>query len=297
MEKKKVLVVGLGELLWDMFFDENGIFIEKKPGGAPVNPIYHVAQLGGEGYAISAIGDDELGIELLGELRKKSISSDYISTVDHPTGTVLVEMNGKSHTFSIVEGIAWDHIPMAQASVDLVKRADAVFFGTLALRTPESNQTIHTLLSSVPSEALRFFDINIRQHYYSKELIDSLLKQANVFKVNDDELKMLSTLFNLTGSDNEVCRWFMDTYNLRYVILTAGAVCSTIYSPDEISSIWTPKDIKVEDTVGAGDAFSGAFVYSILMGRSLREAHRRAVDIAAFVCTERGAWPEYPKEL
>lgn len=296
MEKKKKLVVGLGELLWDMFFDENGIFIEKKPGGAPVNPIYHVAQLGGEGYAISAVGNDELGIELLGELKKKSISSDYIRTVDYPTGTVLVEMKEKSHTFTIVEGVAWDHIPMAQASVDLVKRADAVFFGTLALRAPESNQAIHTLLSAVPSEALRFFDINIRQHFYSKGLIDRLLRQANVFKINDEELKMLGELFGFTGSDSEVCRRFMDTYHLRYVILTAGAVCSTIYSPDEISSIWTPK-VEVEDTVGAGDAFSGAFVYSILTGKSLREAHQRAVDIAAFVCSKRGAWPEYPIDL
>ena len=148
------------------------------------------------------------------------------------------------------------------------------------------------MLSYVPESALRFFDINIRQKYYSEELIKELLQQANVFKLNDEELEMFRPMFNLEGDEDTCCRRIMEEYNLKYLVLTAGSRYSTIYSADEKSTINTPK-VVVADTVGAGDSFSGAFVYSILSGKSLKEAHQCAVDTAAFVCTKEGAWPEY----
>lgn len=285
MENNKPVIVGIGELLWDV------LPTGKRAGGAPVNFVYHATQLGAEGYAISAVGNDLAGTEILQELDKNGIDH-CIATVDYPTGTVLVELNNGIPTYNIVEGVAWDHIPLTEEAINTVKKADAICFGTLAQRSSESRKTLNTLLSYVPESALRFFDINIRQKYYSEELIKELLHQANVFKLNDEELEMFRPMFNLEGDEETCCRRIMEEYDLKYLVLTAGSRYSTIYSADEKSTINTPK-VVVADTVGAGDSFSGAFVYSILSGKSLKEAHQCAVETAAFVCTKEGAWPEY----
>ncbi len=284
---KKPLVVGIGELLWDVFPDR------KKAGGAPVNFVYHATCMGAEGYAISAVGNDVLGVEIIQELEKNRIGN-YIEQVNYPTGSVLVELHQGAPAYSIIEGVAWDHLPLTQQAIDLVKKADAVCFGTLAQRSAISHETIRTLVNCTPKKAIRFFDINLRQHYYSKELVIESLEQANVFKLNDEELLTLRLMFGLEGSDEAVCRWFMQAYELHYLVLTAGSAFSTIYSHTETSTIQTPV-VEVADTVGAGDSFSGALVCSLLQGQPLREAHRRAVEIAAFVCTQHGAWPSYSK--
>lgn len=281
----KPVVVGIGELLWDVF--PTG----KRAGGAPINFVYHATQLGAEGHAISAVGNDIFGTEIIQELTKNNIAY-FCETISYPTGSVKVELKDGQPTYTIIEDVAWDHIPLSQQAIDLVKKADAVCFGTLALRHADSKNTVETLLNYAPESALRFFDINLRQHYYSKELIEDLLKKANVLKINDDEIKEISKLFGINGTEDEICKWFLEKYNLRYVVLTAGEKYSVIYSPTESSRIDTPK-VCVADTVGAGDAFSGAFVSAILAGKTLRQAHEQAVKTAAFVCTKNGAWPAY----
>ena len=288
MKKNKPIVVGIGELLWDV------LPTGKRAGGAPINFVYHATQMGAEGYAISAVGNDVSGTEIIQELEKSHISNS-LGIVEHPTGSVMVELKQGIPTYTIIEGVAWDYIPLTQEAIDLVKKADAICFGTLALRSAASRETILTLLSYAREDALRFFDINIRQSYYSKELIETLLHKANVFKINDDELVLIRTMCDLEGTDEEVCRQLIGKYNLRYMILTAGSSFSSVYTADEVSTISTPK-VQVADTVGAGDSFSGAFIYSILTGKSLREAHQAAVETAAFVCTQAGAWPEYPNK-
>ena len=288
MKKNKPIVVGIGELLWDV------LPTGKRAGGAPINFVYHATQMGAEGYAISAVGNDVSGTEIIQELEKSHISNS-LGIVEHPTGSVMVELKDGIPTYTIIEGVAWDYIPLTQEAIDLVKKADAICFGTLALRSAASRETILTLLSYAREDALRFFDINIRQSYYSKELIETLLHKANVFKINDDELVLIRTMCDLEGTDEEVCRQLIGKYNLRYMILTAGSSFSSIYTADEASTIPTPK-VQVADTVGAGDSFSGAFIYSILTGKSLREAHQAAVETAAFVCTQEGAWSEYPNK-
>lgn len=285
MEKKKPVVVGIGELLWDV------LPTGKRAGGAPINFVYHATQMGAEGYAVSAVGNDLSGTEIIQELDKSGINYS-LGSVEYPTGSVMVELKDGIPTYTIIEGVAWDHIPLTQEAIDLVKKADAICFGTLSLRAPESKATVLALLNYLPEEALRFFDINIRQHYYSKELIETLLHKANIFKVNDEELELLRGMCDLEGSDEEACRKMLRKYNLKYVILTAGSAFSSVYAADDQSTLPTPK-VEVADTVGAGDSFSGAFVYSLLTGKSLREAHRIAVDTAAFVCTQEGAWPSY----
>lgn len=287
MEGNKPIVVGIGELLWDV------LPTGKKAGGAPINFVYHATQLGAEGYAISAVGKDELGEEIVQELDNNHIAH-CIESVDYPTGTVEVTLEKGIPTYNIIENVAWDHIPVSSKAIEIVKEAKAICFGTLAQRNMDSRKALTELLSYAPEDALRFFDINIRQNYYSKELILDLLGKANILKINDEELEMLRPMMGLEGNYEVCCKALLEKYGLKYVILTAGSKFSAIYSTDENSVIGTPK-VAVADTVGAGDSFSGAFVYSILAGKSLKEAHRKAVNTAAFVCSKEGAWPEYSK--
>ena len=160
------------------------------------------------------------------------------------------------------------------------------------MRHTHTKETVKKLLASARPDALRFFDVNLRQSYYSKGLIEDLLGFSNAFKLNDEELVVLRGLFGFTGADEEVCRALLRQYKLRYLIFTAGAKYSVVYTPNDISRIDTPR-VTVVDTVGAGDSFSGAFVYAVLTGKTLREAHENAVKTAAFVCSRAGAWPSY----
>ena len=282
---KKPVVVGIGELLWDM------LPTGKKAGGAPINFVYHASRLGAEGYAISAVGDDELGHEILKELDNNSIQY-LIEKVPYPTGTVQVTLQNGIPDYVINERVAWDHLSPTSNAIDLAERADAICFGTLGQRSAQSRETIQAILSFAPDEAYRCFDINLRQHYYTKELIEESLYLANVFKINDAELAVLRDMFRLEGTDKEVAKWFIERYNLRMLVLTAGASYSTIYTVKEESTLQTP-EVQVADTVGAGDAFSGALIISLLKGASLKEAHEFAVKTAAYVCTKEGAWPAY----
>lgn len=280
---KKPIIIGIGELLWDM------LPTGKKVGGAPVNFVYHASRSGAESYAISAVGKDSLGNEIMQEIDKVGISY-VIEKTDYPTGTVLVQLNNGIPSYTIIEGVAWDYIPLTEKMRELAQKADAICFGTLAQRSEVSRNTIQAILSLVPEQSYRILDINIRQHYYSKEIITESLRSCNVFKINDDELSLLKKMYKKQHLiDEEVCRCFLKEFNLKFLILTAGADYSRILTPDDSSYIKTPK-VKVVDTVGAGDSFTGAFISSILDGKSFSEAHQTAVDRAAYVCTKAGAW-------
>ncbi|MCH4208773.1 carbohydrate kinase family protein [Bifidobacterium sp.] len=287
----KPIVLSLGELLWDML--PSG----KRAGGAPVNFAYHAAMNGTEGCAISAVGEDELGDELLAAAKESGVRS-VIQRNAWPTSTVEISLKNGIPEYTIVKNVAWDHLLLTRELIGQVERADAVCFGTLALRSPETHDTIIELLKHAKHDALRFFDINLRGDHYSKELIAELLGLASVFKLNDEELLLLRDMFDIRGaSDDEACRWFISEYGLDYVILTAGSAFSTIVAKNgEVSTLSTPR-VEVTDTVGAGDSFSGTFTAKILTGSSLVEAHRAAVNTAAFVCTQNGAWPRYPEHM
>lgn len=287
----KPIVLSLGELLWDM------LPTGKRAGGAPVNFVYHAAMNGAQGYAISAVGQDPLGDELIKAIEQSGVKS-IIQRNAWPTSTVEVSLKSGIPEYTIVKGVAWDHLLLTRELIDLVEKADAICFGTLALRSPETHDTIIELLKHARPDTLKFFDINLRGDHYSKELIQELLGYATVFKLNDAELLLLRDMFNIRGaSDDEACRWFITTFNLDYVVLTGGATFSTIIARSgETSTLATPR-VEVTDTVGAGDSFSGTFTAKILTGASLQEAHRASVNTAAFVCTQEGAWPVYPKTM
>ncbi|WP_044084521.1 carbohydrate kinase family protein [Bifidobacterium gallicum] len=281
-------VLALGELLWDML--PSG----KRAGGAPVNFAYHAMMNGTHGTAISAVGEDALGDELLSQAHTAGIDA-IVQRNAWPTGTVEVALKEGIPEYTIVRGVAWDHLLFTNELIRAVEQADAICYGTLALRSPETHDTIVELLKHAKASSMRFFDINLRGDHYSKELIEELLGYATVFKINDAELLLLRDLFSIrNASDDEACRWFMKQYDLDYVILTAGADFSTIFSRSgEVSTLATPH-VEVADTVGAGDSFSGTFTARILQGDSLADAHAKAVNTAAYVCTQNGAWPTYP---
>lgn len=281
--KNKPIIIGIGELLWDML--PSG----KKAGGAPINFVFHASDAGVESYAISAVGKDPLGDEMMVEIEKAGICH-HIARVDYPTSRVEVELTDGIPSYRIIEGVAWDHIPLTSSMRTLAKEANAICFGTLAQRSNESRNTIRSLLSLLPTHAYRACDINLRQHFFSREIIEESLEMCNVLKLNEEELAVLKEMFDIREPDVKAsCKWLLEKYELRFMILTAGADYSLVLTPKSDSYIKTPR-VKVMDTVGAGDAFTGAFIAAILQGKSLQEAHRSAVDRSVFVCTQPGAW-------
>ena len=289
----KQSVIGIGEALFDVLPEG------KKLGGAPANFAYHVSQFGIESCAVSAKGDDELGKELIAELDVHHLNYQ-IETVDYPTGTVQVSLDANGiPAYDIKEGAAWDNMPFTPALEEKAKNCTAVCFGSLAQRNEVSRNTIHRYLDTMPNEEGRYkvFDINLRQGFFTKEIITESIKRCNILKINDEELITISRLFGYPGIDlQNKCWLLLGKYNLKMLILTCGVNGSYVFTPGEVSFIETPK-VEVADTVGAGDSFTGAFVASILRGKSVREAHELAVKVSAYVCTQNGAMPVLPEEF
>ena len=287
------LVVGMGEALWDMLPEG------RKLGGAPANFAYHVSQFGLDSRVVSAVGDDELGNEILANFAEKQLECQ-IEKVAYPTGTVLVTLDEKGvPCYEIKEGVAWDNIPYTPALENLAKQTRAVCFGSLAQRNTVSRETINRFIDEMPQDenVLKIFDINLRQHFYSKELIEASLKKSNVLKINDEELVVVGEMFGFADIDfQDKCWILLAKYNLKMLILTCGTEGSYVFTPGEVSFLETPQ-VQVADTVGAGDSFTGAFVAAILNGKTVKDSHRLAVDVSAFVCTQNGAMPELSEEL
>ena len=288
-----LLVVGMGEALWDMLPEG------RKLGGAPANFAYHVSQFGLDSRVVSAVGDDELGNEILANFAEKQLECQ-IEKVAYPTGTVQVTLDEKGvPCYEIKEGVAWDNIPYTPALENLAKQTHAVCFGSLAQRNAVSRETINRFIDQMPEDenVLKIFDINLRQHFYSKELIEASLKKSNVLKINDEELVVVGEMFGFANIDfQDKCWILLAKYNLKMLILTCGTEGSYVFTPGEVSFLETPQ-VQVADTVGAGDSFTGAFVAAILSGKTVKDAHRLAVDVSAFVCTQNGAMPELAEEL
>lgn len=278
-------IVGIGEILFDL--------LPKGPqlGGAPANFAYHVSRLGGRGYAVSAIGDDNLGKEVRKILSQKKLDA-VIPQVGYPTGVVEVTLDEKGvPSYVIIQDVAWDNVPYTQEMKDLASDCAAVCFGTLAQRSEVTRGTIKAFLTDTPEDCLKVYDINLRQHYYSKELIAESLAVSDILKINDEEITTVSDLFGLSDDPVEACRSLIAEYGLRLVVLTRGADGSDVITADSISSL-APLDVEIADTVGAGDAFTAAFVQSYLSGLPLEDCHRKANEVSSYVCTKPGAMPE-----
>ena len=287
----KRYIVGLGEALWDVLPEG------KKLGGAPANFAYHAAQFGLDTIAISALGEDKLAEETIEALNEHNLNY-LMPRVPYPTGTVQVTLTGDGiPTYDIKENVAWDNIPLTDEMLEIAKNARAVCFGSLAQRNVVSRENIHKFIDATPKDCVKIFDINLRQQFYTKEVIKESLKRCNILKINDEELVLIGRMFGYPGLDIENKCWLiLGKYNLDMLVLTCGTNGSYVFTPGQMSFQETPK-VEVADTVGAGDSFTGSFVGSILNGKPVPEAHKIAVHVSAFVCTQNGAMPVVPDRL
>lgn len=287
------LIVGLGEALWDVLPEG------KKLGGAPANFAYHTRQFGFNSIAVSAVGEDKLGDETLAALDEKGLEYN-MARVPYPTGTVQVTLDDNGiPTYNIRENVAWDNIPFTPELEDIARNCRAVCWGSLAQRNVVSRETIHKFLSAMPSGGgrLKIFDVNLRQNFYNEDVLCDSLRQCNVLKINDEELVIIGRMFGYPGLDmRNKCWLILGKYNLDMLVLTCGTNGSYVFTPGHVSFQETPK-VEVVDTVGAGDSFTGAFCSGILKGMSVPEAHKMAVEVSAYVCTQSGAMPVLPGSI
>ena len=292
MDKK--YVVGMGEALWDVLPEG------RKIGGAPANFAFHAGQAGMDARVVSAVGRDALGDETLLTLQQKGLNTDAVARVDFPTGVVQVTLSeGGIPQYDICEGVAWDNIPFTPALDELARNAQAVCWGSLAQRSEVSRNCIYRFLDAMPSEQgrLKVFDINLRQHFYSIDVIEASCQRANVLKINEEELVIVSELLRLgTPQVEQQCRLLMERFSLDMLVLTCGSNGSYIFTPVETSFRVTPL-VQVADTVGAGDSFTATLVADLLKGAPVGVAHEHAVQLAAYVCTQQGAMAEWPEAL
>jgi fructokinase len=284
-------IVGIGEILWDIFPDG------PRFGGAPANFVCHAASLCGRAWLVSAAGNDNLGDAAIAALEQHQVTTECISRSHHPTGTVQVKIDSSgqpSYQFGTDE--AWDHLEWSQSLSDLAERTNAVCFGTLGQRSEPSRQLIRRFVNAVSTDALRILDLNLRPPFVSDEVIDESLQLANILKLNDDELCMLSSLYRLTGSEIDQLRALAKRLQLRLIALTRGQVGAILIQGDQVS-IADGITVTVKDTVGAGDAYTAALTAGLLAGRDLDTINHAACEIAAFVCSQSGATPKLPKEF
>ena len=290
--KKQFNVVGVGEVLWDLLAGG------PKMGGAPANFAYHAHALGASSHAITRVGKDDLGREIsrrFGDLGLPTaeLQEDEVA----PTGSAKVSLSGDGLAqFTIQEKVAWDFLEATPNALALARQADAICFGSLAQRSAISRHTIQQLIAATSAHALRVFDINLRQQYYSRELIERSLRLANVLKLNEEELPVLVRMFDLSGSLTSQIEELAHRFDQRVVALTRGPSGSLLFQNGRWSE-YAPHPVNVIDTVGAGDSFAAALVLGLLHNLDLDRVNCFANELARYVCSQAGATPPIPPEL
>jgi fructokinase len=288
------LMVGLGEVLWDIFPDGKRLL-----GGAPANFAFHAQQLGHEALIISRVGADELGQAILRDLKSHGLRIDAIQLDGtDPTGTVHVtQVDDGTHGFLITPNVAWDRLIATRELVQLIEEADVVCFGTLAQRSKASRSAIDLLLTR--ATGMTIFDLNLRQEYWSRDVIETGLRHSHVVKLNDDERAVLQQLNLVSGDDGDKvawCRALMTKYDVACLALTRGRDGAMLVTSDEC--VDEPGiDVTVADSVGAGDAFTAGMADALLANRPLRAVAEFANRLGAYVASQPGATPTLPAEV
>ncbi len=276
-------ILSFGEILWDVFPEK------KEVGGAPFNFAAHVSKLGAESYLVSCVGSDENGCDAINIARELGIKCDYIAK-DRiaPTGECRVTLTNGSPSYELVKNVAYDRIP----DTCIFGEFDAIYMGTLAMRSPDSRRSFEKLLKYTEHREV-FFDVNFRQSFYSRELVKALLRETTILKISDEEIGFfgrrdhISTLLELAANNR----------NLKYILLTLGAEGAMVYDCRKRTLYCSEKpECEVVSTVGAGDSFSACFLVNLLLGKPVSECLDRAVELSSFVVTQLGAVPSYESD-
>ena len=279
-------VVSFGEVLWDVYPEG------KKLGGAPFNVAAHLTKLGTQGHIVTKVGMDTLGEEILTAIQDQNIETNYTQIdFNFQTGTVDVTLDKFGQpTYDIKKPVAWDFIHANLENLNLVQNCDGLIYGSLACRSERNIQTLKDLTDISP---LNICDLNIRQNFYSKEILETLLTYSNILKVNIDEADLLSSFFNL---DNQTFyQALSDRFGIDLIIKTVGADGAEAYHEGQVFRTKSVK-VKVIDTVGAGDAFLAAFVHHYLHGENIKTCLREGAKLGGFVATQSGAIPAHSFE-
>jgi len=286
MLNQRHIVVGLGELLWDLFPAGNQL------GGAPANFAYITSLLGDEGIPASRLGQDSLGTAAIRRLGELGLSADFIQKDSgHPTGTVKVEVDRTGQPrFGIPESVAWDFLEWTPQWQKLAQEADAVCFGSLAQRSEGSRGTIRSFVQASRKSATRVFDVNLRQNFYSLEVLAESIRLATIVKLNHEELPKIMRLLELENRSEEGSARQLLSHEVKLVCVTRGNGGSLLVSAGERSQHPGFK-VKVADTVGAGDAFTAALLHGYLRGTSLAQINETANRVGAWVASQSGATP------
>ncbi len=278
-------VTAIGEILYDVYPDK------KRLGGAPFNFIYHIWKIIGKAGFISSVGDDANGNEMLSHLNSIGFNTKFVSIDnEHPTGTVKVTMReDKTPQFTISSECSYDYIMLNSSSANLInEETDLLYFGTLSSRNEITRTTIQSLFDN---PRLKYFcDLNLRHNFYSKELVELILKTCNVIKLNDAELHKLKSLFDLPQPNNDAVIQLIQSFNIDMVALTLGSGGAELFSKSEFNS-FINTSIKVVDTLGAGDAYSAILCLGYLYNMPVSGINKLASEFAEEICMFNGALP------
>ena len=287
MENK---VITIGEILWDGFPEG------KKAGGSSMNVALNLHKQSIESNFISAVGDDDNGKELLNFLAVNHFETSLIQVnAELPTSTVVVKLDENHQaTYTFTQPVAWDDIKITNENVEAVKQADALVYCSLTCRDERSKKTILALLENAK---IKIFDINLRAPFYEKNLINELLRKADILKINEDELIWVKETFGLTGNtDEQLLKQLSARYNIDIVCLTLGDKGACVLKDGKLFKHAGYK-VQVTDTVGAGDAFLATFIACHLQGFPTETVLDNACKVGAFVASQAGANPDYNKKI
>lgn len=285
MSKK---IICFGEILWDVFPRE------RVPGGAPMNVALHLSQLKADVSLISRIGNDQEGKDLLEFIHGFGLSPDHIQRdTDHPTGKVLVDdSNRENIVYDIVKPAAWDRIDFMPGHREMTDQADAFIYGSLSARDKHSRDTLLKLLET---PTLKVMDVNLRPPFYSFELLEKLLLQTDILKINEEELYTLADFHRFSGEREGLLQKLTELYDLHLICVTLGKNGALVYHEEE-TFVHPGYKVEVNDTVGSGDAFLAAFVHSYLLDKPLEHILDDACALGAWVATQKGGTPRYDQE-
>lgn len=282
-------IVGLGEALFDLFPDGPRL------GGAPLNVAVHAHQLGSIGVVVSRIGQDDYAPAVLEELRRRGLTTDYIQRdPKRPTGTVRVELDKRGEpTFTITADVAWDFLEFDGKTEDLARRCQAVCFGSLAQRHPQSRASIQQFLEAARSagSGVRLFDVNLRQQFFDRPTLKRSCELASAMKINTSELQMLGELLGLATEQEKAARLLIQRFELEWLALTRGPLGTVVYTPDERHEGEPVRAKEGGDAVGAGDSAAAALLHGAIRHWPWERTIGLANALGAYVASQPGACP------